>query len=57
MIFIFYLTICIFLSIMFSILTKKNNLKTEKMKKDIEFMQKVNNAVVRWEKRRYRRRV
>lgn len=56
MIYIFYLTICIFLSIVFSILTKKNNLKTEKMKKDIEFMQKVNNAVVRWEKRRYRRR-
>lgn len=55
MVYIFYLTICIFLSIVFSILTKKNNRDIEEIKKEIELTEKVNKAVERWEKRRCRR--
>lgn len=56
MIYIFYLVICISLSVVFSILTKKNNLEIEEMNEQIKLAEKMNKAVERWEKRKYRRR-
>ena len=55
MIYIFYLLFCIFLSVVFSILTKKNNRDIKDMNEQIKLIEKVNKAVDRWEKRRCRR--
>lgn len=51
--FLVYLAICVSLSVLMRILTKKINCEIKEMNEQIKLTEKMNKAIERWEKRRY----